>query len=197
MSPFRTTWRWLRSLARRQAVKLEIDEELRFHVEQRTADNIVGGMSPTEAAREARKVFGNAQRIREECRDARGASFGETTFQDIRFGLRMLGKNPGFTTVSVLSLAMGIAVNVAVFSCLDALLFRPPPGAKDPHRWFTCMRWAGAFPTPSSSSCEITAPWFQPSRLRPRAGMACAWSIHPLNRVPTAPQDTAKSNTRV
>ena len=146
MSPIRALWRWLLSLGQRQAVKREIDEELSFHVEQRTADNIAAGMSEEEAAREARKRFGNWQRIREDCREVRRASFGETTMQDIRFGLRMLGKNPGFATVSVLSLTMGIAVNVAVFSCLDALLFRPPPGVKDPQRLVYLHEMAGGVP---------------------------------------------------
>ena len=66
-------------------MKREIDEELRFHFEQRTAENIAAGMTPEEAAREARKRFGNVQSVREECRDKRGASFGEDTLRDLRF----------------------------------------------------------------------------------------------------------------
>src|SRR3954454_23218772 len=134
MNLFRIIWLKLRSPGQRRAVKQEIDEELRFHIEQRTGENIAAGMSPGDAARKARQRFGNLQSVREECREVRGASFGEGMLQDARFGFRMLRKNPGLASVSVLSLAVGIAVNVAVFSCLNALLFRPPPGAKEPNR---------------------------------------------------------------
>ena len=85
MNFFRTLWRKGLSIGHRKTVNREIDDELRFHMEMRTAENIAAGMSPEEAVRAARRRFGNQQTVREECREVRGASFGETTLRDIRF----------------------------------------------------------------------------------------------------------------
>jgi hypothetical protein len=84
----RIIWTRIRPLWSRRTLKREIDEELRFHLEQRTAENVAAGMSPDKAAREARKRFGNLQSVREECRDSNGASYGETVWQDVLFGVR-------------------------------------------------------------------------------------------------------------
>ncbi len=130
MKPLRTLWNRIHSLWQRREVKRDIDEELRFHLEQRTAENIAAGMSPEDAAREARKRFGNLQSVREECRKARGASFGETTLKDVRFGLRTLRKSPGFTAVAMLTLAFGLTVNALVFSFVDDFFLRPLPATR-------------------------------------------------------------------
>jgi predicted permease len=138
MNPLRSIFHRLRSVIQRRAAKQEIDEELRFHIEQRTAENTAGGMSPEEADREARKRFGNVQSIREECREVRRTSLGESLLKDIRFGIRMLLKNPGFTGVAVLTLALGIGANTAIFSAIRTVLFDPLP-VSNPDRFIQAV----------------------------------------------------------
>jgi hypothetical protein len=123
----------LRSQFRKQELDKELSEELAFHIEQETEENIAAGMSAKEARYAALRKFGGIDQVKEECRDAWGLRFIDTLLQDLRFGLRMLVKNPGFTTVVVLSLALGIGVNTAIFSLVDQLLLWSIPG-REPSR---------------------------------------------------------------
>ena len=117
----------LRALFRRRAVEDELDAELRFHFEKQVEQFLASGDSPPEARRRAALLFGGLQQMKEDCRDARGLGWFEIVRQDLRYGLRGLRRNPGFTTVAVLSLALGIGANAVVFSLLDQALLKSLP----------------------------------------------------------------------
>jgi putative ABC transport system permease protein len=121
----------LRSLFRRAQADYELDDELRDHLERKTEEYIAQGMTQEEAHRRARLELEGTEQTKEKCRDARRVNWIQEFVQDLRFGLRMLHKSPGFTAVTVLTLALGIAANTTIFSALSAILLRKPP-VKDP-----------------------------------------------------------------
>ena len=117
----------LGALVRHGRAESELDEELRFHMEMEVRKEQANGLTAEQARRNARVRFGGMEQAREQCRDVRGLTFLENLARDVRYGVRVLRKTPVFTAIAVLSLAIGIGANTAVFSLLDTILLRMLP----------------------------------------------------------------------
>jgi predicted permease len=118
---------WWQRLLRRKKMEEQLDKEVRFHLEQHASELIASGVEPREAWRRARLTLGGAEKVKEECRDARGTRWLEDLWQDFRYALRMVRQQPGFSVVAILTLALGVGASTVMFTVVNGVFVRPLP----------------------------------------------------------------------
>src|SRR5713101_9120419 len=117
---------WVKQLFSRRRLYDDLSEEIREHLEEKIEELVAGGMSRKEATYTARREFGNVRLMEEDSRVVWRWVAIEDFFMDVRFGARMLRKNPGFATIAIVTLALGIAVNTTIFSSVNGWMLRSP-----------------------------------------------------------------------
>src|SRR5580765_1240000 len=134
----------LRGLFRKRKLEEEMADEIQWHLEMQIDDHLRQGLSPEEARYLALRKFGGVEQVKETYREGRSLAGVETFLRDLRYGLRMLRRSPGVTAVAILSLALGIGANTALFSVVDAVLLKTLP-VEDPER-LVLFEWQAGRP---------------------------------------------------
>src|SRR6266545_1786488 len=150
----------LRSLFRQAQVEQELDEELRYHLERQIEEYIAKGMAPEEARYAALRVLGGIEQHKEECRDMRRMNYIDDLLRDLRYAGRNLRRNPGFATLTIFIMALGIGANTAVFSVVNAVLLRPL-SYRDPDRIVTLSNASKTREAPTALSRQVSIPNFE------------------------------------
>jgi predicted permease len=170
------------SLFRRRQLDSELDQELAFHLEQETAKLVRSGLTPGEAKRRARLAFGFRELVKDDCRQVRGTRWIEELARDVAFGMRMLRLNPGFAAVAIVSLALGIGANTAMFQLLDAVRLRNLP-VRAPEQLYTVeIGGEGKSGNFTSRYSQLSyAQWEQIERRQQAFADIAAWSPRRFN----------------
>src|SRR5438270_10708840 len=116
---------WWQRLLRRRKMEDQLEKELRFHLDEHAGELIARGLSPDEARRQARLALGGPEQVKEQCRDARGTRWAEDLRQDTQYAVRTLRRLPGFATVALLVLAVGIGATTLMFTVVNSVLLKP------------------------------------------------------------------------
>jgi predicted permease len=167
----------VRSLFRRSRIEDELSSELAFHLEQQISENIEHGMNAQEARNAALRTIGNLENLKDECRDTRRVEWIMAVLRDVHYAVRTLRNNPGFTAVAVLSLALGIGVNTALFSVVDAVMLKSLP-VGEPERLVVIDRV-----NPSGNRDSFSYPLFEEIRDRVPVFSGVFAALHGTDRV--------------
>jgi hypothetical protein len=178
MNAFRSYFHRLRSLFGRERLERELHDELAWHLEMHIADNLHAGMSPEQARRDALLKLGGVEQTKESYRERRGLPLLESLLEDVCFGLRMLAKSPGFTALAVLTPALGIGADTAIFSLIDTVLLRSLPVCDPEH--VVVFKWtAHRSPNTKGISSYMVCPPTNSGALTPRtAPTSDAGGVH-------------------